>query len=373
VSEIPQGWQARAFNELGSIANGQVDPKNAPYLYMVLVAPDHIESGTGRISKEMTAKELGAISGKYLVKPNDVIYSKIRPNLQKLTIASRHCLCSADMYPITAHADVVPALLKYILLSEDFTNFAVSVSVRSGMPKINRAEIAQFETLIPESLPEQHAIAEALTDADGVIAGLERLIAKKRQIKQGAMQDLLTARRRLPGFSGEWEELALGCILKVRHGRSQKDIEDPKGRFPIFATGGRIGTTDTPLFSRPSVLIGRKGTIDKPQYMDTPFWTVDTLFYTEIAEPNDAFFLYHVFQMIDWASYNEASGVPSLNAKTIEAVEVTLPQPVEQTAIATVLSDMDAELQALDARLTKARAIKEGMMQVLLTGRVRLV
>jgi type I restriction enzyme S subunit len=107
--------------------------------------------------------------------------------------------------------------------------------------------------------------------------------------------------------------------------------------------------------------------------MDTPFWTVDTLFYSETHGANDAKFLFYRFCLIDWKQYNEASGVPSLNARTIEGVEIFCPVAEEQTAIATVLSDLDAELAALETKLAKACQLKQGMMQELLTGRIRLV
>lgn len=107
--------------------------------------------------------------------------------------------------------------------------------------------------------------------------------------------------------------------------------------------------------------------------MDSPFWTVDTLFYTEINETANPKFIFYIFQRIPWRDYNEASGVPSLNGKTIEAIQVSVPNLKEQTAIATVLSDMDTEIEGLERRRDKARQIKQGMMQQLLTGRVRLV
>jgi type I restriction enzyme, S subunit len=242
----------------------------------------------------------------------------------------------------------------------------------SGQPLITGTQVKNIFLPLPP-LPEQRAIAGALSDTDDLIAGLEALIAKKQAIKQGAMQALLTGRQRLPGFEGEWEEKKLGEVLTVRHGKSQHAVVTPDGPYPIFASGGEIGRAIEFLYDKPSVLIGRKGTIDAPRYEDEPFWTVDTLFYTEIFKDNDAKYLYHLFNTIRWMDFNEASGVPSLNASTIENIEVILPSFPEQQAIATVLSDMDTELAALQQRLSKTRALKQGMMQELLTGRIRLV
>jgi type I restriction enzyme S subunit len=164
-----------------------------------------------------------------------------------------------------------------------------------------------------------------------------------------------------------------GDVLRVRHGKSQSDVIATDGLYPILATSGEIGRTNGYLYDKPSVLIGRKGTIDTPQYVDSPFWTIDTLFFTEISGDADAKFIFYKFNMVNWHSYNEASGVPSLNASTIENIEFVRPTHAEQCAIATVLSDMDAELAALEQRRDKTRALKEGMMRELLTGKTRLV
>ena len=230
--------------------------------------------------------------------------------------------------------------------------------------------------ILPIPLPplqEQKAIAEVLSDMDKLIAAIEKLIAKKQKIKQGTMQLLLTGKKRLPGFTGDWEVKRLVEILKVKHGKSQHQIVDADGEYPILATGGEIGRTNQYLYNKPSVLIGRKGTIDRPQYIETPFWTIDTLFYTEISSKSIAKYIYYLFNRIDWYSYNEASGVPSLNASTIEEISIPLPPLPEQRAIAQILSDMDAEIEALEKKLEKYRLIKAGMMEKLLTGEVRLV
>lgn len=264
--------------------------------------------------------------------------------------------------------------LAYLLTSEQYKRRlkGAATGTSGSMKNLSKEAFLSISIPFPES-PEQRAIAAALSDVDALLAKLDALIAKKRDLKQAAMQQLLTGQTRLPGFGGEWEVKPFGDVLRVRHGKSQHSVAAADGMYPILATGGEIGRTNTPLYDKPSVLIGRKGTIDKPQYRADPFWTVDTLFYTEILGQASAKFVFYKFCMIDWRSYNEASGVPSLNASTIESIEACFPPSDEQTAIATLLTDMDAEIAALEACRDKTRALKQGMMQALLTGRIRLI
>lgn len=165
----------------------------------------------------------------------------------------------------------------------------------------------------------------------------------------------------------------MGEVLRVKHGKDQKSIVDKNGKYPILGTGGLMGFTNHFVYDKPSVLIGRKGTIDKPQYMDLPFWTVDTLFYTEILKGYSAKYLFYLFNLIDWYSYNEASGVPSLNANTIERIEISVPSFNEQLLIVQILTDMDTEIDLLEKKLVKYKQLKQGLMQNLLTGKIRLV
>ncbi|WP_077339002.1 restriction endonuclease subunit S [Pseudocolwellia agarivorans] len=171
----------------------------------------------------------------------------------------------------------------------------------------------------------------------------------------------------------DWNAKTFGQVMQIRHGKDQKAVQVSDGRYPIFGTGGKMGETNTALYDKPSVLIGRKGTINKPRFIDTPFWTVDTLFYSEVSKKESAKFIYYKFCMIDWMQYNEASGVPSLNASTIESVVASFPETSEeQAAIANALSDVDALLTELEKLIAKKQAIKTATMQQLLTGKTRL-
>ncbi|WP_284747744.1 restriction endonuclease subunit S [Amycolatopsis sp. RTGN1] len=197
IGSVAGAWPTVRLLDLVTIASGQVDPRRPEFRDLPLIAPDHIESGTGRLLAVKTAAEQGAISGKYLAEPGDVIYSKIRPYLRKAHVARFRTLCSADMYPLRPKSGVDPEFVLNALLGARFTDFAASASMRSGIPKINRVELAAFELTVPPC-EEQQKIAEVLLDADAEIAALERRLESARAIKTGMMQELLTGRTRLP-------------------------------------------------------------------------------------------------------------------------------------------------------------------------------
>jgi type I restriction enzyme S subunit len=288
------------------------------------------------------------------------------PSDLRVCLGQRMMLYRPDRRAAESH------FLLYSLMSPGVQNNLLKKIGGSTVGHAKVDDIRDLQIALPPTKAEQEAIAEALSDANAHIESLEQLITKKRHIKQGAMEELLTGKKRLPGFNGKWVVKRIGEMLSIEHGKSQHAVADPNGIYPILATGGQIGTANRFLYDKPSVLIGRKGTIDQPRYMDQPFWTVDTLFYSVICAPNDAKFLFYRFCLMEWKQHNEASGVPSLNARTIERIEMRIPPPDEQSAIAVILSDMDAEIGALEGKLSKARHIKQGMMQELLTGRIRL-
>ena len=159
LGEIPAHWRISKFTWSIFITEGQVDPEIDPYANMPLIAPNHLESGTGRLLRTETAADQGAISGKYLCRRGDVIYSKIRPALRKATVAVEHCLCSADMYALRPREGIHPAFLLFFLLSEPFSTWAVLESSRVAMPKINREALCGIRIPLPPP-DEQRAIME---------------------------------------------------------------------------------------------------------------------------------------------------------------------------------------------------------------------
>ncbi|ELJ8563972.1 restriction endonuclease subunit S [Vibrio cholerae] len=197
LGEIPEDWEVFNFFDKVDIAQGQVSPRIEPYSSMILVGPKHVESGTGKLIFSETAKEQGAISGKYQFLKGDVLYGKINPYLMKATLAEYDGLCSADMYPLRPKESLSAGFLLAIILGESFTKYAIAVSARSGMPKINRKEFSEFKFFAPTIKDEQESIAAILSDIDKDIQSLDIRLSKTRQIKQGMMQELLTGKTRL--------------------------------------------------------------------------------------------------------------------------------------------------------------------------------
>jgi type I restriction enzyme S subunit len=195
-------WEVKRLPSLATIAQGQVDPRVASYRSMCLIGPEHVESGTGKLLTRRTALEQGAISGKYLFKKGDVVYGKINPYLRKAFLADFDGLCSADMYPLHPVEGVAPGFLLAIILGREFSTYSESVSVRSGMPKINREEMAGFSTKVPKAPDEQSAIAAVLYDMDTELTAMEARRDKTRDLKQAMMQELLTGKTRLVPAGG---------------------------------------------------------------------------------------------------------------------------------------------------------------------------
>lgn len=161
LGEVPAHWEIMRYGYRTRVQEGQVDPEEEPFSEMLLIAPNHIESDTGRVFGLSTARDQAAISGKYLVRNGDVVYSKIRPHLNKVALAEFDGLCSADMYPIRTELDLNSVFLFYWMLAQPFLDYATLSSMRVAMPKLNRETLSAGPLVIP-SLKEQEEIVEHL-------------------------------------------------------------------------------------------------------------------------------------------------------------------------------------------------------------------
>lgn len=192
LGDVPADWTVNRFRRVLTINGGQIDPTDEPWIDTVLVAPNHIEGGTGRIVGRETAREQAADSGKCVVKQGQIVYSKIRPVLNKVARAKEDCICSADMYAMSPIGDDDPAYLVYQMLSRPFHTFATVTSMRVKMPKINREELADAPILQPP-LHEQREIVAFLDEQTEKIDQLILLAARFVELAKERRAALITA------------------------------------------------------------------------------------------------------------------------------------------------------------------------------------
>lgn len=248
----------------------------------------------------------------------------------------------------------------------------------TSVPTLNRNNLVGHPIKIP-GLPEQRAIASALSDVDELLSGLDRLIAKKRDLKQAAMQQLLTGQTRLPGFEGEWEVKRLGDIAHIKTGSRNNEDKVEDGEYPFFVRSENIERIHSYSHDCEAILVPGEGRIgDIFHYISGKFDVHQRVYAITEFKPDVAAKFIHLYMSMNfgaWAMQNTVKAtVDSLRLPTFQTFEMRVPATKEeQTTIATVLSDMDAELSALEARREKTRLLKQGMMQELLTGKTRLI
>jgi len=293
------------------------------------------------------------------------------------------------VYRITNFSERINGYFFYLYFSTHFYDRIMQMTAKSSVDSVRKDMITRMLVPIPPTEAEQRAIATALSDVDALLGGLDRLIAKKRDLKQAAMQQLLTGQTRLPGFSGEWDTVDFGDIAVIRNTKvvasSAPDgtqcveleyIDQGTGRLLMSTEATGLGSKYS--FKEGDVLFGRLRAYLRKYWLATFDGVCSTEIWPLVArdERLSGSFLHLLVQTNDFvnaAGVSYGTHMPRSDWSVLTKFPVALPPVPEQTAIATVLSDMDAELAALEARRAKTRDLKQAMMQELLTGRIRLV
>lgn len=389
-----EGWKLKPLGDLVRIASGQVDPKDTEIARKLSVGPENLRSGGGlETAGVKTAGELEQISGKYAFDRNAILYSKIRPNLNKIALVNFDGICSADMYPIWVRDDrqAVRDFIFYVMNSERFVADATSRSFRTGLPKINRPDLESIEVLLPP-LPEQRKIAEILRTWDEAIEKLEALRAAKRNRLTGLTQKLLGNGG---AFPDRWKQRPLSTIsTRVRR-------QNGGGDHPVMTISARSGfRLQSDKFSRDMAgssvdryivlhegdFAYNKGNSLTAPYgcifpLDRPTALVPFVYFCFAlkADLNREFFA-HLFaagalnhqlsRLINSGVRND--GLLNLNPEDFFGCNVPVPPADEQSAIASTLTTAKQEIGLLETEIEACTRQKRGLMQKLLTGEWRV-
>ena len=380
VGVIPTDWTTRTLGELSRSVTRGASPRpiDSPEWFdersMIgwVRISDVTKSGRYLVETTQRLSDAGVRNSRFV--PSGSLIMSICATVGR-PIETRIDVCIHDGFVVFDRPAVDQSFLYYVL-TELEPRWSSKGQTGSQM-NLNTGLIKGTKIAIPSKEDEQRAIAAALSDVDALLAKLDQLIAKKRDIKQAAMQQLLTSKKRLPGFSGEWDVKPFSEVLSRVNGKAyqiQSSDYQETGDHPVVDQGKEpvIGFSDRAdkVFHCPSggvIVFGDHTCIVK--FVDFDF-VVGADGTQIMAGKNGQSVRFHAYQL-------EYLGIPTTgynrHFKFVKEREFITPTLAEQTAIATVLSDMDAEIIALESRRDKTSALKQGMMQELLTGRIRLV
>lgn len=388
VGVIPEDWAVTSLGKLcWFIADG------------THYTPEYVESGVPFYSVENVTADNFTDTKFITRKEHSKLIKRCKPEKGDILLTRIGTLGETRLidWDVDASIYVSLALLKpnnpilgnYLYNYSKSRQFVKDVEKRSlinAVPqKINMGDIAGVPIPIPEDETEQRAIAAALSDVDALLAALDALIAKKRLIKQGAMQELLTGQRRLPGFSGEWETRTLGeivdCLDHLRIPLNETQRKKMQGDIPYCGANGVLDYVNDYVIDDDIILIAEDGgyfdeytTRPIAYRMSGKCWVNNHAHILKAKEGINQDFVFFSLVHKNILPYLSGGTRAKLNKFEMYKIEIILPKDEnEQTAIANILNDMDAEIQALEQRRAKTRLLKQGMMQELLTGRIRLI
>ncbi|MGN8852348.1 restriction endonuclease subunit S [Anaerobiospirillum succiniciproducens] len=355
-------WTNISLDSIGEIRTGStpkikdIDNVGGPYCW---VTPTDI-NGKEIDTTNIMLSEKGLKSAR-VIPANSLLVTCIA-SIGKNCILRSTGSCNQQINALTPNSNYDLDFLYYLLCNKE--HVLHNNAGHGGMEILNKTEFSKLVFKVPK-LKEQQKIAEFLTALDQKIRIHEQKLTKLISAKDSILRKLFKQEIRLKDKDGSdfnpWIKVKIGDILKVKHGKDYKHLSP--GKIPVMATSGAISYVDTALCTWPCALIGRKGTIDKPQFMDKPFWCIDTLFYTKALGNHSPLFQYYLFQTIDWKKFNEGTGLPSLSASTIESIQCSIPMEKEQHEIANFLRIYDEKVKICTKKIEALKQLKKAFMQ----------
>ncbi|MDD3132200.1 MAG: restriction endonuclease subunit S [Bacteroidales bacterium] len=373
VGVIPEDWEVKSISEIVDVDTDNLTTSTNPDYVFKYISLEDVDFGILRNYSEQIFK-FAPSRARRKVKKGDILISTVRPNLKShllITEEVQDWICSTGFSVLRSKNQTDNVFLFNHFFASIINRQIENLITGSNYPAINSKEVKSLQIPLPPTKAEQTAIATALSDADALINSLSTLIAKKRNIKQGAMQKLLKPKE-------GWEVKKLGDFLDYEQPTEYlvTDTEyNDNNQIPVLTAGKTfiLGYTNEEhgIFKNLPVIIFDDFTT-AIKYVDFPFKAKSSAM-KMLLPKNEKVNLRFIFEIMLQIKYQVADHKRHWIGEYSKIEIKVLSTPEEQNEIATILSDMDAEIQALETKLEKYRKIKLGMMQNLLTGKIRLV
>jgi len=381
IGVIPEDWDVHEIEDVADVLSGKRIPKGrtlteniTPYPY---ISVSDMEARSVNLENiRFVPEDVYPLIKKYRIFVDD-IYISVAGTLGLIGTIPKE-INGANL---TENADRLTNIkcdkdyLLYILSSPLIQKTIDETKTLGAQPKLALTRIRKFCIAIPQTKFEQTAISTVLSDTDALIEHLEKLIAKKKAIKQGAMQQLLTGKKRLPGFNGEWKVKKLGEIAEIKKGQLITDRTRINGSIPVIAGGKALAYYHNKANRRGKTITvsGSGANSGYVTFHTKPIFASDCSTIEE-SKNYSIEFIYFLLQSLQEKIYKMQTGgaQPHIHPSDLNPIIVVVPKLEEQTAIANILSDMETEIESLEHKRDKYTMLKQGMMQQLLTGRIRI-
>ena len=363
-SEFTKPWEQRKLGEITESYSGGT-PSVANHSYYGGSIPFIRSAEINSINTELylTEEGLNSSSAK-LVEEGDILYALYGATSGEVGISQINGAINQAILAIKPKSKYDPNFIMQWLRRQK--NSIISTYLQGGQGNLSGAIVKDLILSVPIEYDEQIRIGAFFKQLDNTIAlhlckqqQFESL--KKSMIKEILPQnDSVLPRLRFANFNKPWEQHQLKEVLKINSGRDYKHLNE--GNIPVYGTGGYMLSVDGKLSDVDGIGLGRKGTIDKPQYLKAPFWTVDTLFYLTPFPNYDIYFLFTLTQSINWKTMDESTGVPSLSKAVIEKVTRTFPSFEEQKKIGLFFKQLDETISHHQQKIDNMKSLKRALL-----------
>ena len=374
-----EDWEQREFSDIfAEVKSGLSRMLSNDDIGLPVVRANNINDGQLNLVDDIKYwyknDPQGANTNNYLIEQGDILINFINSEAKMGTAAyvtrrpERDTIYTTNILRCKVNDEYNPYFIYSLTFLNSYKNYIASIT----KPAVNQAsfttvDFKKYSIKIP-TVKEQNQIADLIKTFNKLITLHQRKLDNLKLKKKALLQKLFPKNGerypelRFPGFTDAWEQRKLSDILKVNSGKDYKHLD--QGNIPVYGTGGYMLSVNKSLSNIDAIGIGRKGTIDKPQYLKAPFWTVDTLFYLTALGKHSILFLYYLMQLIPWKKFDESTGVPSLSKTTIDSISAYVPSNFkEEELISSLFNQLDISITLHQRKLDHLQLQKKALLQ----------